>query len=150
MDKKGWEYQVFLSMFFLSDSAGKFRSGTLLCCVSETFPQQKKWIRRGSEGISSCSVENNFSDSAEKFRRGTLQCVINFGYRKKLGFRGLCNDFLSRIFCLTVTKHIVGEPFCVLFQKTSGSDKSLCIEGRGMAQGVSRFSTKIFLSHSAE
>ena len=32
-------------------------------------------------------------------------------------------DFLSKFFCLTVPKNLVGEPFCAVFQKTSGSEK---------------------------
>ena len=32
-------------------------------------------------------------------------------------------DFLSKIFCLTVPKKFVGEPFCAVFQKISGSEK---------------------------
>ena len=76
-----------------------------------------------NEGISRVSVENFLSDSAEKFRSGTLQCVINFGYRNILCFRGLCNDFLSKNFCLTVPKHFVGEPFCAMFQRNCSSEK---------------------------
>ena len=29
----------------------------------------------------------------------------------------------SKIFCLTVPKHSVEEPFCAVFQKISGSEK---------------------------
>ena len=32
--------------------------------------------------------------------------------------------FLSKIFCLTVPKNFVGEPFCAVFQKSSGSEKN--------------------------
>ena len=51
------------------------------------------------------------SHSAEKFRRRTLQCVTNFGYRKILCFRELCHDFVLKIFCHTVPKNFVEEPF---------------------------------------
>ena len=30
---------------------------------------------------------------------------------------------LSKFFCLTVPKNFVGEPFCAVFQKISGSQK---------------------------
>ena len=33
-------------------------------------------------------------------------------------------DFLSNIFCLTVPKCFVGEPFCAVFKKISGSEKN--------------------------
>ena len=32
-------------------------------------------------------------------------------------------DYLSKIFCLTVPKNFVGEPFCGVFQKKSGGEK---------------------------
>ena len=50
------------------------------------------------------------------------------------------HDFSFIIFCLTVPKNLVGEPFCAVFQK------SLWIRGGG----VSRYSIENFLSHSAE
>ena len=37
--------------------------------------------------------------------------------------RGEYQDFLSKIFCLTVLKNFVGEPFCAAFQKIFGSEK---------------------------
>ena len=46
-----------------------------------------------------------------------------FRYRKVLCFRGLCHDFLSKVFCHTVAKNFVEEPFCAVFQKNSGSQK---------------------------
>ena len=33
------------------------------------------------------------------------------------------HNFLSKIFCLTVPKNFVEEPFCAVFQKISGSEK---------------------------
>ncbi len=32
-------------------------------------------------------------------------------------------DFPSKIFCLRMPKKFIGEPFCAVFQKTSGSEK---------------------------
>ena len=74
-------------------------------------------------GVSRFSVENFLSHSAEKFRMCSVCSVINFGYRKNLCFRGLCHDFQSKIFCLTVPKHFVEEPFYAVFQKISGGEK---------------------------
>ena len=62
------------------------------------------------------------SHSAEEFRRETFQCVTLFGCRKSLDKReeGVSRfsreNFLSKIFCLTVPKSFVGEPFCAVFQ----------------------------------
>ena len=42
-----------------------------------------------------------------------------------LCLRGLFHDFSSNFFCLPVQKHFVEEPFCAVFQKISGSKKSL-------------------------
>ena len=52
---------------------------------------------------------------------------------------------LCRNFFLTVPKNFMGESFCAVFQKMSGSEKVLDKKG-----GVSRFSFENFLSHSAE
>ena len=54
--------------FFLSHSAEKFRRGTLLCCVSESFRYRLSLrIRRGK--ISRFSVEKFLSHSVEKLGR---------------------------------------------------------------------------------
>ena len=47
------------------------------------------------------------------FCRGILQCFTIFGYRKFLCMRGVCQDFLSKYFSLTVPENLVAEPFCV-------------------------------------
>ena len=57
------------------------------------------------------------------------------------------SPFSVEIFCLTVPKNFVGEPFCAVFQKISGSQKFMDKRGGG---GVSRFSVEKLLSHSAE
>ena len=49
------------------------------------------------------------------------------------------------IFCLTVPKNFVGEPFCAVFQKILVANKFMNKKG-----GVSRFSVENFLSQSAE
>ena len=89
------------------------------------------------------------SHSAEKFRRGTLLCCVseNFWSRKKLWIRGRgkYQDFLLKIFCLTVSKSAVGEPFSL--SSISGIKKLWMREWGG---GVSSFSVENFLSHSAE
>ena len=62
------------------------------------------------------SVENFLSHGAEKFRRGTFLCFRKFLVPKKVwdkrgdGY----HDFLSKLFCLTVPKKFVGQPFCAL------------------------------------
>ena len=47
------------------------------------------------------------------------------GKAKQFGIEGggEWQDFQSKIFCLTVPKRFVGEPFCAVFQKKSGSEK---------------------------
>ena len=39
------------------------------------------------------------------------------------GWGGDWQDFPSKFLCLTVRKSFVGEPFCAVFQKISGSQK---------------------------
>ena len=48
--------------------------------------------------------------------------------------------FAVDFFCLTVPKNLVGEPFCAVFQKISGSEK-VWIRGGGEYQD---FPSKIF------
>ena len=67
------------------------------------------------------------------------------GNGKILCFGGLCHDFPSKNFCVTVTNHFIEEPFCAVFQKNSGSKKFMDKKG-----GVSKISVEKFLSHSAE
>ena len=55
--------------------------------------------------------------------------------------RGKYQDFPSKIFCLTVPKHFVEEPFGAVFQKFSGSEKVYGKEGGG---GIEIFPSKIF------
>ena len=54
------------------------------------------------------------------------------------------HDFSFKIFCLTVPRNFVGEPFSVSL--TSGTEKVWIREGGG----VSRVFVENFLSHSAE
>ena len=83
---------------------------------------EKVWLRGG--GVSSFYVENFLSHSAENFRGGIPHCCNLFGYRKGLvKSGGEDQDFRSKFFCLTAPKIFVGEPFCAVFQKNSGSEK---------------------------
>ena len=73
------------------------------------------------------------SHSTGKLRRGTLLCFTNFLVLKKFmdkrgGGRGggggkEYDNILSKIFCPTVPKNFVEEPFCAVFQKISGTEK---------------------------
>ena len=61
--------------------------------------------------------------------RKTLQrnhSVVCFGKfplaNKFMDEKGEYQIFPSKIFCLTVPKHSVEEPFCAVFQKISGSE----------------------------
>ena len=93
---------------FLSHSADKIRRRTLCferILVSKIFKQKR------GEGI-----ENFQAKEGEALRSGTLLCCVseNFRQPKSLWIRkGEYQDFPSKIFCLTVPKNIVGEPFCV-------------------------------------
>ena len=90
------------------------------------FTVAKKFMDlRGGEEVSRFSFESFLSDGAEKFRRRTLLCCFrNFPLRKNvMDKRGEYQGFPSKFFCLTVPKNSVGEPFCAVFQKNSGSEK---------------------------
>ena len=85
---------------------------------------------------------------AKKLRLGTILRFRKFLLGKKFlwmrgGGGGWYHDFLSKSFCLTVPKCLVGDPFSVSL--ISGTKKVWIKRGR-----VSRFSVENYLSHSAE
>ena len=74
------------------------------------------WIRRGG-GLYHGFQSKFFYHSAEKFRSGTLSdpCFRKSPVAKKfMDKRGGYQDFPSKIFCLTVRKNFMGEPFCAV------------------------------------
>ena len=54
--------------------------------------------------------------------------------------------FSVEIFRLTVPINFIGEPYCAMFQKSSGNEKLYGSEGGGSI----KFSVENFLSHKAE
>ena len=83
-----------------------------LFCVSRLFLYQNFWIKGVSRFFNIFFVSQYRS-----FSRGTLKCITNFGYRKRLSTLGVYREFLLKVFCLTVPKRFVGEPF--FFSETS-------------------------------
>ncbi len=79
-------------------------------------------------GISRFSMGNLLPHSTEELRRGTLLCFTKFLMSKKImdkkgGRREEGSRFKVNCFCLTVPIKFVGETFCAVFQKSSGSQK---------------------------
>ena len=77
-------------------------------------------------------MDNLLSHSTEKLRTGTFLCFTKFLVSKKFmdkrgGGGREYHDFLSKIFCLTVPKIFVGEPFSVSL--TSGIEKFFAYQG---------------------
>ena len=53
-----------------------------------------------------------------------MLCFRKFPVAKNsMDNKGGCQNFPSKSFCLTMPKLFAGKPFCVVFQKTSGSEK---------------------------
>ena len=76
--------------------------------------------------LSRFSVESFLPQSARKLHRGKFLCCVpeNFRKRRTLWSREEgYQKFPSKYFCLRMPKTFVGEPFCALFQKRSGSEK---------------------------
>ena len=87
---------------------------------------EKFYASERGEGVSRFSVKLFLSHSAEKFRRGeSFSVSLISGSEKFYASEGYVTifDFLSKFACLTVPKTFVGEPFCAVFQKISGSEK---------------------------
>ena len=68
--------------------------------------------------------------------------TLVLGYRIVLCFRGLCHDFPSKLFCLTVPENFAGEPSGAVFWKASGSEKVCGQEGKEHQD----FRSKVFVS----
>ena len=110
--KKVWirkgEYHDFLSKLFFSHSAENFRRG-IHCCVK--FEDRKSLDRRGGGGgVSRYSVENFFS-VRKIFVGESFTVAFISGIQKVWIRRGEYQEFLSKIFCLTVPTKFVGESF---------------------------------------
>ena len=110
-DKRGCDSHFSGESFFVSECRKKSEGNPSVLCFRKFLVAKFLWIRGG--GVSGFPVEKFLSHFAEKFRRGTHLCFNLFGYREFFCFRGLCHGFLSKTFCLTMTKKIVGEPFFV-------------------------------------
>ena len=124
--------------------------GEPFCAVFQKISGIEKSMEKRGGGEQRFSAEIYLSHRAEKFRRGTLLCFTEFLVSKIFLERkglGEYQEFPSKYFCLTLPKNFVGERFCDVFKKNSGSEKAF---RKKRGQGVSRFSVKNFLSHSAE
>ena len=122
--KGGMSIKIFCPNFFLSHSAEKFRRGILYCC--NNFGQRKSLEKRGGGGVSRFYVEIFWSHSAEKFLGEHFRVSLVSGI-EEVWIRGGYQDFLSKVFCLTLPKFSVGEPFSVSL--VSGIEKFFASEG---------------------
>ena len=70
-------------------------------------------------GISRFPKKNLLCHSTETFRRGTLlcftKCLVTKKFINKSSGWGEYQEFPAKIFCLTVPKVFLGEPFCAVF-----------------------------------
>ena len=67
----------------------------------------------GREGVSLYSVEKLLSHTTVKLCSRTIPCFRNFLFRKTIWIRGVFLDFQSKYVCLTVSKLLLEESFCV-------------------------------------
>ena len=77
-------------------------------------------------GISSSSVEKYFCLRVPIVSYGKtsmLCCRKLLVARNSMDKRRGSQDFPSKVFCTTMPKTLAREPICVVFQKTSGSEK---------------------------
>ena len=122
---------------FLSQSAKKFRRGTLLFFRKFLITKNDR-DERGR--VSRFSVKIVLSGSTESFRRGTLLCFRKLRVSKSFMPTKGTSRFSMKICCLTKPRNFVGEPFCFCFTKFPVSKKFMDKRGGG----VSRFSVEIF------
>ena len=117
------QYQFFPSKF-LCLTVPKISIGGEPFSVSLVSAIEKVCVRGGEyqkfpSKVIFLTVSKNFLE--EPFRvsliSGTEKVSPSEGYATTF-------DFLSKTFCRTVPKCFVGEPFCAVFQKLSGSEKN--------------------------
>ena len=125
MDKRGGGGRVsgFPVEIFLSHSDKNFLRGTLLCFTKLPILKNVR-DKRGRD--SHFSVESFFVSECRKILKGnpSVLCFRKLLVAKFLWIRGgVYQDFPSKNFRLRVPKKFIGEPFCAVFQKTSGSEK---------------------------
>ena len=88
--------------------------------VAKKFMDKRELITIFSRNfhVSQCRKISKRNPSDLCFRK----CPVAKKFMDKRG-GGEYQDFPSNIFCLTVPKNFIGEPFCAVFQKISGSEK---------------------------
>ena len=130
----------------MSHSSEKFRSGTLLSCVSESFLWGKFfWISRGEYRD---FPSKTFCLTVAKIFLGEPFIVSLFLDIEKLYASEVYVTIFRRFFFrLTVPKKFVGELFCAS-QKFLVPKKKLWIRVGGGRKGASQFFVETFLSHS--
>ena len=125
MDKRGTGgYQEFSSKVFCTTMSKNFRKGSLLCCVPGNIRQRKRlWIRKGDIKF---FRPKDFCLRVPKVSCGkiSMPCfrklpVARNSMDKRRGYQ----DFPSKVFCASTPKTLAREPFCVVFQKTSGIER---------------------------
>ena len=80
--------------------------------------------KTGGGRVSRLTVEEFLSHTAEisigeSFTVALVSGIEKVWIRKRSEYR----YFPSKIFCLTVPKNFLGEPFCAVFQKIPGCEK---------------------------
>ena len=112
-----WELFVYRTILWLGGGDHDFLS-KLFCLtvpkklVGDPFFQKISGPIKLHKKLYHDFVENWFSHSTEIFRSGTVQFWGIFFYRKFLWLGGGDHDFLSKLFCLTVQKILVGGRLC--------------------------------------
>ena len=142
-DTRGGEYHNFPSKLLCFTVPKNFvRESFSVPLISNI---EKIWIRGGEE-VLRFSVQNFLSHSTERLRRGSLLCSKKILRSKTVRDTrgGEYHNFPSKLFCFTVPKNFVREPFSV---PLISNIEKIWIRG---GEEVSRFSVDIFLSHSTE
>ena len=111
---------------------------TLICFRQNRLPKKLT----DNKGISLFSVDKFLSHSTKHFRGEKLRCFRKFLVPQSLfdKRRGCITSFFQ-IFCLTLSKIFVGEPFC-------GPEENLV--SKKFKKGISIFCANIFLSHRVQ
>ena len=128
------EDQVLPSVF-LCLTVSKHFVGELFCALFQNFWVPKKFMDKNERGIRFLS-RKYFVSRHRKFSHGKLLLFHLIRVSRNLLFQRVMLQFSVKLFVSQYRKNLVGQPFCALFQKISGSKKSLWIRGVGEDQAL--------------
>ena len=111
----------FFVVFFVSQNRETLQGNPSVLCVRNILVAKKFMGKRGGGSIKVLR-RKFFASECQKVSYITPLGCHYFRVSKIFMLQRVMSRFSFEIFCLTVPRNFVGEPFCAVFQKVSGTD----------------------------